>query len=171
MSQIDYDVLAKKIQEIADWRYLPSDVIGRKVGVTARSLQRYMFQMRERGMLPAPSKMKPETYKNYLKLKNYMATHPGKLNLTEMVESIIGCYTSGSNMDSYRNAITQAKAECLPLDFDRIEDVKRARIKPAGGAKWRSDGKIRFIDWAQVDPIHLHAFVALIKHTGGRHAA
>jgi len=170
MTRVNYQQLAAQIQGIPDWRYLNSDDIAKKVGVTTRSLQRYMFQMRQRGLLPAPSRMKPDTYKSYLKLKQYMATHPGQLNLTQMVEAIIGGYGSGSNMDTYRTAISLAKVEGLPLAFDRIEDVKPVRTKPVGGVKWRSDG-MRFIELDQVEPEHLQQFVALHQFIGGRYAA
>lgn len=171
MIRVNYQKLAEQIQAIPDWRFQHADDIAKKVGVTTRSLQRYMFQMRRSGLLPAPSRMKSDTYKSYLKLKQYLATHPGQLNLTLMVEAIIGGYCSGSNMDTYRNAIVLAKAEGLPLGYDRIEDVKPIRVKPAGGVKWRTDGQLRFIDWEQVDPDHLTGFVNLCRMTGGRHAA
>lgn len=172
MNGINYKNLAARVSAIQDWRFMPTTEIAKILGIPPRSLQIAMNHMQAIDLLPAKSPVQGAAYRNYQRVLRYLESHPGQINLTVMAEEICGYVCSGINLKCFRNALAQAKAEGLPLDYDRIEDVPRPRsTQPIERKSKVTDGKPRFVGWEQVDPEHRQRFVALHQYFGGRHAA
>ncbi|MFM4848944.1 hypothetical protein ACEUDG_09635 [Aeromonas rivipollensis] len=172
MNGINYQNLASRVSKIQDWRFMPNTEIAKILGIPSRSLQISMIHMQAIGLLPAKSPVQGPAYRNYQRVLRYLESHPGQVNLTVMAEEITGYLCSGANLKCFRNALAQAKAEGLPLDYDRIEDVPRPRsTQPVERKSKVTDSKPRFVDWEQVDPEHRQRFVSLYQFVGGRHAA
>ncbi|ELB2792420.1 hypothetical protein QMX34_003007 [Aeromonas hydrophila] len=153
------EAMAQRIKQVPDYRHKSAAMLAEALGdCSERQMLRWIRALIDKGLIEPRSLITYDGLMTVRRIQRYLDQNQGTVYIGMLAKEVYG---AGNNYSWLRWLIEKAVAEGFGLDVSRISSEtipKQLRVK-----RREVEGKPRFVNMADVDADHRHAWIALMQ--------